>query len=197
MLLDGAKPALLEAKRRFEVARALYDREGLRGSPKKEFEESLEATVLGAEFCCLRGWARQGISTVSAPLSRRLSLSQISLKAASLPGLSGALVACLAGSWTAVFLYRRPLMTTLGRIFAFGQHPPREVRALSRLAADDLVLASVLAPLAATDLTLPEQAKVWATDASPTWGAVCSAEVSEKVARELWLSGDKRRIFPP
>ena len=140
---DGSGPAVVEAHSRLTRAKDLYTREGLKGSDDKDVTGADEATLLGAEFVCSEGWVRRGFTSVAAPLARRLALSQCSLIVAALPGVSGALVAILLGSWTSVFMYRRPLMCTLGESQALCQRDPQKVHFLSRRAADDLNLAAV------------------------------------------------------
>ena len=69
-------------------AREVYQREGLLGSDEKDIVAQSPFKAAGAEiisddFAVSKGWV-----TVGAPVSKRLALSTISLRAATFPGLS-------------------------------------------------------------------------------------------------------------
>ena len=112
-----------------------------------------------------------------------MGLAELSLRAAELPVISARLAAMLAGSWTAVFAFRRPLLVVLDRIFAQGRTPPTELRTFLPVAADNLVLAALFAPLAVTDLTALVSADAYALDASPTMGAFVKARLAPITTR--------------
>eukprot|EP00972_Heterocapsa_arctica_P007077 1033871-Heterocapsa_arctica.AAC.1 len=62
-------------------------------------------------------------------------------------------------------------MTLFHHIFQVRGHPT-ELLPLPRRAASELLVAAVLAPLAVTNLRAPVSPILWATDASPSAGAV-------------------------
>ena len=117
---------------------------------------------------------------------------------ARLPVISAAVAARLAGNWTSIFMFRRCLTSILDKIYAYGLEASgeeTEVYEQPRKLADELVLAAVLAPLAATDITTKVLPKIYASDASMTKGAVVSRFVTAKVASTLWLGGDKKGTY--
>ncbi|CAK0891767.1 unnamed protein product, partial [Prorocentrum cordatum] len=172
----GAGAALLAA------ARQAHAREELPESTSKVVDQELLATLVGAE--------------------RRLALSALSFASARLKAASGRLLATLASSWIAVFAYRRPLMVVLDRIFkvpgvAEADFKTRKAEAAAKLGAvyglskhvrDELVLASVLAPMAVTDISGPYGDRIYAMDASPSKGAVVSTPAPADLVAHLWVA---------
>jgi hypothetical protein len=135
--------------------------------------------MLGAEIL-----GKEGL--VGAPHERRLALASLSLLAAGSPVMSAKLAASLAGCWTSVFMFRRSLMVVLHELYAVAHGDMNAVYNLPRMAADELVLASLLSPLAVPDLRAKVPTTVWAMDASPSAGAFVSTKVSKATARTLW-----------
>ncbi len=72
---------------------------------------------------------------------------------------------------------------------------------LPRGAANELVIASILAPLAASDITGPVGSKIYALDASPSHGAIVStvppAHVSRCLCRFWERKGGYSRLEAP
>lgn len=66
-----------------------------------------------------------------------------------------------------------------------------QLRALSRKAADEFCILSVLAPVLSSNLAVPFSPKVYATDASMAKGGIVSAEVDAEMAAVLWRSADR------
>ena len=68
------------------------------------------------------------------------------------------LIAMLIGSWSAVFSFKKPLMSVLSKLYQFVAKHGQDFEAwdiLPRAAADELLLASMLAPSAEVDVTVP------------------------------------------
>ena len=98
----------------------------------------------------------------------------------------------LVGSWSSFFMFRRPLFVLFGDAFEVNQAPPKSQCRPGPRAREDLLLASVLAPLAVTELDAPVHADVFAMDASPSWGAVGASTVEPALAEALWDLGERR-----
>lgn len=91
--------------------------------------------------------------TLSAPPSKWISLSTITLQVSQLNYTTDALHLCLIGAWVSALGYRRPLLSLLDRSFhlvdqnAFDANHPRMIR-LPRSVACELCLVATLMPLA-------------------------------------------------
>ena len=125
---------------------------------------------------------------VSAPPEKRLALSFLSLKAAALPGISRELAAALAGSWTSVLLFRKPLAACLGSFFRLGLghlsgQAGSDVAALSRAQAQEIALLAALSPVVATNVALPLGRQAYCTDASLHKGAVVALRLGPACVR--------------
>eukprot|EP00972_Heterocapsa_arctica_P044133 6514114-Heterocapsa_arctica.AAC.1 len=82
-------------------------------------------------------------------------------------------------------------MTLFHHIFQVRGHPT-ELLALPRRAASELL---VLAPLAVTNLRAPVSPILWATDASPSAGAVVRTRVPQHVVEAVWAAGERRGLY--
>ena len=178
-------------------AQHAYQHEGVEGSPQKDVLGADLFTAIGAEIDTGPWNLSSGIATCGAPLPRRIALASLSLRAAALPLTSATLCARLSGSWVSAALYRRCLMVIFSEVFSVAQgstlaSPAQTAVPQSRRLAQELVLASTLAPFFVSDLTAETLGKVYATDASLGIGAYCSAEVPQTVARSVWLNADRR-----
>ena len=143
---------------------------------------------------CLRGRAQHAYLTEGVEGSpseghfRRISLASLSLRSAALPVTSATLCARLAGAWVSVALYRRCLMVIFSEVFrtaqgaTSGASSQQTALPQTRGLAQELVLASAL--------VLSLLGKIFATDASLSLGAYCSAEVLASTPRSVWLSAD-------
>ena len=84
--------------------------------------------------------------------------------------------------------------------FKFDANDPK-VLPLSREVANELVLLSVLMPLALSDLGADYYPKVFATDASTDKGGICWADLPQEVLQTLWRScrskGSYTRVLSP
>ena len=121
----------------------------------------------------------------------------MSVEVARFSCVTDALWLSLVGSWTSCALFRRPLMAVFSAVYGVAStgasKPNRPVLcSLSRLAAQELVLASVLCPLASVDLTTLFDPCLYATDASESKGGYVTAHVGVDLVRPLWRTASKR-----
>ena len=196
---DGAPDILRKPKAVscFQRAKGLYKEAGLLGSDDKDVVDAQKAKVTGGELDSSPETRRLGMTTLAAPLKKRLALSFISLELARLPCTTDALHLCLLGGWTHALMYRRPFMSLVEKSYkavdagSVSQDHPKLVP-MTRGVAEELVLMAVLAPLMVTDLAPEFSEKVYATDASDAKGAFVSAEVSEDIVQALWRTGRKK-----
>ena len=192
---DGTQNGYSPAKEAFDKAKDVYAREGLRGSDAKDIIDSVKTTVVGAEVNSSHELLDSGLLTVGAPAGKRLALSWVCLETAGMAYTSDALHSSLIGSLISAFCFRRCSMSILNQVFQ--TIPPEELdtahprlHPLSRAASEELVLASVLLPVLATNIQSEVVTKIFASDASNEKGAFCEAQVSSAVATALWQSGD-------
>ena len=93
-------------------------------------------------------------------------------------------------------LFRRALFALIDDLFKQGRGlASHAVFCLSNQARNELVLLAALGPTARSDLRLSNATSIYATDASPTWGAVCKASVSEHVTAELWRHREQKGYY--
>ena len=175
----------------FGSSKAVYGRYDILGSPQKDVVGEVRSKVIGAEINSGPSAATQGVATCGAPIAKRLALSVTSLQLAQLAYTSDALHLCLLGAWTSIMLYRRPLMGIFSAAHGVVQadevdsaHP--RLVPLSRKVANEFVIASVLAPLAVSDLAARFEDKIYSTDASDSRGAITSAPLDPVHVGHLW-----------
>ena len=181
-----------------ETAEEIYKKAGVAGSDDKTVRASCEMKAVGAEVVSTPKVLGAGLSTVGAPLGKRIALASLSLRLAAFPVISRGIAARLAGNWTSVLMFRRCLTCILDGIFQLGNSSAAaadEVVGLPRTIAEELVLASIASFLAVTDVSVPYDANVYATDASTWGGAVVQTKVNEPVAERLWLGGDRKGAY--
>ncbi|CAE7627177.1 unnamed protein product [Symbiodinium sp. CCMP2456] len=186
-----------ESTQRVLRAQAAYASESVAGSPAKDLLGALTYQLAGAFVDSSTDSVSEGQVLVSAPPEKRLALSFLSLKTASLPGISRELAAALSGSWTSVLLFRKPLAACLGGFFGLGLghqagQAGSDVVALPRGLAQEIVLLSALAPIAATNVAVPFSRQAFCTDASLHKGAVVSAKVGSSVSEALWATAPRK-----
>ena len=122
----------------------------------------------------------------------------LTLEAARLPCIRRALAARLAGNWVSIFMYPRPLCCILDGIFGLGSKSftdADEVVLLSRRIAEELTLASVFGLLALSDIPVPYDTSIYATDSSSTKGAFTALHVGREVEEVVWPGGDKKGTY--
>ena len=135
------------ARERLETARQLYRDHGLEGSPEKDIENAKVASIAVAEVDSSTATLDRQLCLVGAPRSKRLALADLTLDLCALPGTSDALHACIMGSWSSVFTFRRPCFCVFSSSFALVQLSeldPRRPRVLPlpRRCAEELQLAA-------------------------------------------------------
>ena len=184
------------AFKRLGRARQAYEVHKLPGSVEKDVVAETTFKAAGAECDSSEETLSKGLCTLGAPAGKRLALSLLSLRAASLGAISTKLALRLAGSWTSCLLYRRCLSSIVDGFFALphlgGEGAENLVLPLSRRYAQELVLLSVAAPLMVANLRAEVEEKIYATDASLAKGAIVSAQLPEETVKALWLGGDKK-----
>ena len=182
--------------KKLQCAREAYLKHELPGSPEKDVVAETVFKAAGAEIDSSEDVVALGLCLLGAPLQKRLALSTLSLRTASLSGISSKLAARLSGSWVSVLLYRRPVSSIVDDLFAVGAgaefQKENVVVPLTRKVAQELAMLAVMVPLLVSDLSAPIDTEIYATDASLQKGAIVSAHASEEVAKSLWLGCDKR-----
>ena len=132
----------------FAAAEQAYVDVGLVQHTGKKTRGSTHQIVVGAEI-------EGRIGTVSAPWVRtaaliRLTLIQILLGRSTLPILQS-----LVGSWTSIFLFRRPLLSVFTKSYVFlssiSDYAPDSSFDVPLLILEELLTCVLLAPFAATN----------------------------------------------
>ncbi|CAE7310474.1 unnamed protein product, partial [Symbiodinium necroappetens] len=177
--------------------KAIYLREGLMGSDDKDILGKEHAKIAGAEINSSLFARSRGLVTVAAPAAKRAALAMVSLETARLSHVTDALWLSVVGSWTSAALFRRPLMSVLASVYEVAPasavktgHPV--LYSLSRAAAQELVLVSLLSPLASCDLAAPLKPDIYATDASELKGGYTVARAGVDIVRPLWRTASKK-----
>ena len=193
-----APPASAASVALLHRAEAAYAKARVLGSDDKTIAGSDSLKAIGAEINSTSKVLGSGLSSVGAPVGKRVALAILSLRVAQLPIITRGLASRLAGNWVSVLMFRRCLTCILERLFGLGNHDEKsanEVLELSRPVAEELVLAAIASFLAITDVSVPYSEEVFATDASMHRGAITSTFVSEKLVERLWLGGDRKGAY--
>lgn len=203
---DGFLPSTSAAHGLYQRAQDIYKKYSLLGSPHKDILGEESGKVIGAWINASKEVRSRGLATVSAPAQKRLGLSHVSLKIAQLSSTTDVLHLCLVGGWASVMGFRRPMYSLFNHAYnlvstsSYNPNRPRVV-GLSRLVANELVLAAVLHPLMMTDIGCKYHDRVFATDASSAKGAICSCPVSPLLSEVLWKTsktkGSYTRLLSP
>ena len=173
----------------FDEATKAYSRVGLVLHEKKQKRNLTQGTILGADFD-----GREG--RVMAPRHRIAVLCLLSMVIAIRGTCAPKLLSIMLGCWVHVLLFRRALFAIIDDLFREG----RGLRSdqpfcLSRQARNELLMLAALGPTAQSDLRANYSDQIFMTDASPTWGAVCQAPVTEAVTAELWRHSEQRGFY--
>ncbi|CAK8996317.1 Uncharacterized protein SCF082_LOCUS4736 [Durusdinium trenchii] len=84
----------------------------------------------------------------------------------------------------------------LGADFDGGKGlPTNQPFCLSRQSRNELLLLAALGSTAQSDLRTTYSNKIYMTDASPTWGAVCQAPIEPAATAELWRHSEQRGFY--
>ena len=195
---SGVQLGCSNAFKDLKKADAAYAEKGVLGSPEKDVCESRHFKAVGAEINSSRRAVALGLTTVGAPIQKRVAMTVLTLRATQLPIITPSLASKLAGNWTSIFMFRRCISCVLAEIYKFGSPSSaagKEIYKLQRSTAQELVLASILSFVSISDVTAKFPKKVYASDASMSKGAFCSRPVSEQTAKVLWLGGDKKGTY--
>eukprot|EP00435_Cladocopium_sp_Y103_P057254 s392_g19.t1 len=192
----AADPETTFAHTSLEKARSIYAQEKLLGSVEKDVDSSLTLKAAGAEIRSSIGNVRLGYVPVGAPLSKRLALSVLSLRAACLPATTGKIASRLAGNWVSVLQYRKCFSCIIDDLFktasACLEADPSLLFPLTRKVANELTMLATIAPLIFSNITARYHEKIYATDASNQKGAIVEAEVELDLQKALWLDADRK-----
>ena len=188
-----------EESRCFETlqkVRRVYDHYKIEGSAEKDViaEDCFKAA--GAEITSTDAALDLGLCLVASPLSKRLSLSALSLRVARLPSITPRLAARLSGNWVSATLFRRCVSSVVDGFFALGaglEKPGAPALVpLSRNVAQEIVLLSALAPLIASNILVEYSSEIYASDSSSVKGAYVKSWISADLSRSLWIGNDKK-----
>ena len=175
-----------KAYQKAQEAYAAYD---LLGSPEKDIIAEGEGKTIGAYINGSASASSFGVCTVGAPAAKRLALSALTLHSCALPYTTASLHRCIVGAWVSMLLYRRPMMNLLNHSFALVESCQElnedALLPLPCAVAQELTLCAVLAPLMLSDVAVPFDDMIYATDASESRGAVRSAFAGGDVAQML------------
>jgi len=184
------------AARALSKARKAYDDHCLPGSVEKDVESACFFKAAGAEVNSTRKAVELGLTTIGAPLGKRLALAALSLRAARLPSTTAKLLSRLAGSWTSVLLYRRCLNCVVDDVYKLAAEAEawgsNFILPLPRKVASELILLSAFAPVMVTNAAVNYARKFFASDASLVKGAVVSRDIPERCSKIIWLGSDKK-----
>lgn len=195
----GAVPASTFAARALAEARSVYQKHSLPGSTEKDIEAKTTFKAAGAEVFSSDLAVGIGLTTVGAPLAKRLGLSVLSLRAARLSSTSSRLISRLAGNWTSILMFRRCFMSVIDEMFALAADAERTgsnfIVSQSAKVREELMLLAIFAPIICTNIAVDYCPYVFASDASLGRGAVVSTSVSQKVSEALFLGSDKKGTY--
>ena len=144
---------------------------------------------LGAEVDGLLG-------RVSAPRHRigmlMLCTSIVARKGTCTPRL----LAMIVGAWVSVLMFRRPIMSVMQAVFTeSGGRSQDSIIRLSQQARNELLVLSILGPLAQTDMRTATCPKLFCLDASPQGAGICQSTETESVISELWRHAEQRGFY--
>lgn len=172
-----------------EKAGNAYQHAGLRTSSKKSERNETKATILGE----IDG--RRGI--LCAPRLRILMLSKLTLRLVQIGSTTKLLLETIIGSWIFVLLFRRPLLAILNDVFHEGSKIKSrdEIFCLSTGAKQELLLLTLWAPFAYTNLRSSPLSQIFCSDASLAGCGVCSAAVSTSTTLELCRISEQKGFY--
>ena len=184
------------SSRRLDAALAGYAVAPLNYSEKKTFRAVTKAIFWGSDCCGETGIVR------AAP-SKFWPLVLLTMRVLQLGLTTRGLLESLLGSWVAVFLLRRRLLSLIDVTFRAVQvGTSRTIIRLSPELAAELASFVSLGFLAVVELRAQPCAAIFATDASSQWQAAVSAPVSASVVSEalrhsLQKGAWSRLLSPP
>eukprot|EP00435_Cladocopium_sp_Y103_P010770 s1163_g2.t2 len=195
-LEDEASEGFASVKH-FNIAKEAYRGEGLIGSDDKDVVAACRFKVIGAEVLSDAATVKRGAVVVGSPFEKRLGLGLCSAQSAMLSHTSDALHASLVGSWVSVLTFRRQAMAVANEIF--NVIPPKLLDTdkpalwkLPRGAANELQVLAALAPVLCSNVAVPFDDDVYATDASEAMGGIAVATVGAQLSSVLWRTADRK-----
>ena len=188
-IADFPKNPVLRDSEVFKAAEWAYKHVGLVQHERKRKRNQTQGVLLGADFDGLAG-------RVMAPRSRLYFLSLLSLAVASRGTCTRQLLQILLGCWVHALLFRRPLFSLMDHLFKDCQNrTPNQVFCLNPKSRNELILLSLLGSTAQSDLRAHYCPKIVTMDASPTGGAVCSADLGSTACKEIWRHTEQRGYY--
>lgn len=182
------KPSLRDTKI-FEKAAVAYKAVGLIQQEKKQRRNETSGVILGADFDGLAG-------KVMAPRSRVALLSLITMIVVYKGTCTNRLLSMIIGCWIHVLLFRRPLFAIMSHVFNEGKGKSQDqVFCLQRQSLCELQLLATFGSMAQSDLRAKHDSRVYCTDASPSGGAVCYAELGKHASKEFWRHTEQRGFY--
>jgi hypothetical protein len=147
-------------------ARRAYEKHSFPGAIDKDVVAEDLFKAAGAEVDSHDEVVSLGMILVRAPLVKRLGLSMLSLRVATLDGISTNLAHRLAGSWISVLLFRKGLSSIVKEFFAVGSFGAKEEKnvivPLRRPVASELAMLASVVPLICSDVSAPFSQEVFA-----------------------------------
>lgn len=178
-ILTGHADTVSAASQRLGPIKEKYKEVGLPINPKKEFVDSTTGSFWGCEI--------DGIKGIMRPSSLRMwPLLMITVRIATLGVVTAGLLESLVGSWVAIFMFRRRLLSLINLCFdilACGYEKGTVIR-LSGAAKDELFLIALCGPLSYVNFRAQTIPTIRATDSSDWGAAAVSADLPLRVARE-------------
>ena len=168
-----------KASRRLGPIKDMYKKVGLPVNEKKEFVDASTGSFWGCEI--------DGIKGIMRPSSLRLwPLVMITVRISTLGLVTAGLLESLVGSWVAILMFRRRLLSLLSLSFDilacnFGKGT---VIRLSGAARDELFTIAVLGPLSYVNLRAQTLGTIRATDSSDWGSAGVHAPLPRLIAKE-------------
>ena len=167
------------ASSRLKPIKSTYARVGLPINEKKEFVDSPTGSFWGCQI--------DGVKGILRPSNLRLwPLVMITMRVSTLGLVTIGLLESLVGSWVAILMFRRRLLSLLSLCFdILGSNTDKgSVVRLSGKARDELLAIAVCGPLSYVNLRAETLGTIRATDSSD-WGAAgVSADLPVSIARE-------------
>ena len=178
-------------------AKELYAKHSLAGSDDKDVLGACDFKVCGVEVLSNAKSVERGAVTAGAPTEKRFALAQLTAYIALLGFTSDSLHATLVGSWISMALMRRQMMAIFDEVFKvipvdqLDTEEPVLRRMSHRSAAEFQILAS-LAPVMVSNLSVPFEDRVFATDASNEKGGITVAHGGQAIVAAGWRTADKK-----
>ena len=164
----------------FEEAKHAYAKVGLVQHEKKRKRNQVRGIILGADFDGMAG-------VVMAPRSRVAVFSMLTIQVALQGYCTPKVLSVLMGCWIHVILFRRVIFASIEQLFKEGQGLPQDqIFRLSARSRCELQVLAILGSVAQGNMRAKHASKIFCTDASPSGGAVISADIGKQASAEIW-----------